>query len=213
MDLESPEFDKFPSTEALNYWVFLLTLGFVDCHSLRTSNLQLCSLVGGKPTSPIRTGELPGGTLRQCLSCLGYYYPCMSGLYAQDSVELVCCCAPHSWWILLYEASRAWLYMLQKLQPYRQSKGQSSWWWSWGSGSSIIFVAGTWITRHWQGDSHTLGRRSMLWIGVPPLTTSDASYHCPYNTGPLWSVIHLGPYMRQSRRTSGSGGGGSFPPP
>ena len=59
MDVEYPSSAKFPSTEVSNFWLFLLTLGYVDFRVLRTSNLPLCPLVGGKLIPPIITGELP----------------------------------------------------------------------------------------------------------------------------------------------------------
>ena len=58
MDVESLSLANFPSMEASNFWVFLLTLGDMYCRLLRTSKLPLCRLVGGTPIPSIRTGEL-----------------------------------------------------------------------------------------------------------------------------------------------------------
>ena len=65
MDVESPSSVKFPSTEALNFGVFLMMLGDVDCRLLRTSWLSLWHMVGGEKIPPTRTVLLSLGYLTQ----------------------------------------------------------------------------------------------------------------------------------------------------
>ena len=62
MDVESPSLAKLPSTEASKFWIFLLTLGNVDCRLLRTSNLPLCPHGWGDTnTSNQNWPVIPGG--------------------------------------------------------------------------------------------------------------------------------------------------------